>query len=472
MIHILVRSCILYLIVLGFAFSTYAQNKKPNILFCIADDASYQHFGANGCKWIKTPNFDRIAKEGLLFKNAYTPNAKCAPSRANILMGRNSWQLEELGNHLAYWPGRYKTVWESLLASGYQTGYTGKGWAPGIAMSIQGKPHELTGKAYQAKKLNPPTSAISTNDYAANFEQFLNDNKATQPFIFWVGSTEPHRAYEYGSGQKVGGKSLKSIDKVYDFWLDNDSVRNDMLDYALEIEHFDQQLGKMLALLEKKGQLNNTLIIVTSDNGMPFPRIKGMEYEFSNHMSMAMMWKQGIKNPGRVINDYISFIDLAPTFRDISGTTKPTDQYNKQQVRSLTSIFNSAKAGQVDAKRDYVLLGQERHDVGHPNEVGYPIRSIIKNGMMYIHNFEPDRWPAGNPETGYLNTDGGPTKTTIISANRQNPGKNKYWQLNFGKRIIEELYNIKWDPQCLVNLASRPEYAQTIAGLKINFLQN
>ena len=70
---------------------------RPNILFAIADDWSYGHAGVYGCRWVETPSFDRIAKEGILFRNAYTPNAKCAPSRATILTGRYSWQLEEAG---------------------------------------------------------------------------------------------------------------------------------------------------------------------------------------------------------------------------------------------------------------------------------------------------------------------------------------------------------------------------------------
>ena len=83
------------LVLLTFAGLAKAVSPKPNILFAIADDASWKSFGAYGCEWIKTPAFDRVANHGILFTNAYTPNAKCAPSRASILTGRNSWQLAE-----------------------------------------------------------------------------------------------------------------------------------------------------------------------------------------------------------------------------------------------------------------------------------------------------------------------------------------------------------------------------------------
>jgi len=79
-----------------------ASARAPNILFCISDDQSFPHTSAYGTTWVNTPAFDRIAKEGLLFTRAYTPNAKCAPSRASVLTGRYSWQLESAANHGGY----------------------------------------------------------------------------------------------------------------------------------------------------------------------------------------------------------------------------------------------------------------------------------------------------------------------------------------------------------------------------------
>ncbi|MEZ6124392.1 MAG: sulfatase-like hydrolase/transferase [Planctomycetaceae bacterium] len=247
-----------------------AEPDRPNILFCISDDQSWMHAGAYGCSWVKTPAFDRVAREGLLFMNAYTPNAKCAPSRACILTGRNTWQLEAACNHWCYFPQQFKTYAEALTAQGYHVGFTGKGWAPGVAEDADGRKRLMTGKAYGQKSTAPPTKAISRNDYAGNFEAFLAD-RGDQPWCFWYGSTEPHRAYEYGTGVGVGGKSIADIDEVPPFWPDNEVIRNDLLDYALEIEYFDLHLGRMLRTLEDQGQLDNTLVVITADNGMPFP---------------------------------------------------------------------------------------------------------------------------------------------------------------------------------------------------------
>src|SRR5699024_7453180 len=188
------------------------------------------------------------------------------------------------------------------------------------------------------------------------------------------GSHEPHRGYEYGSGIKKGGMKLSDITKVPSFWPDNDSVRTDMLDYAFELEYFDRHLVKILETLKESGELDNTLIIVTADNGMPFPDVKGQEYDLSNHEPLAIMWKEGIKNQGRIVNDFVSFIDFVPTMLQLAGMDAKSAGIQPVTGKSLTDIFNSPKSRTVNPDRDYVLIGKERHDVGRPHDWGYPIR--------------------------------------------------------------------------------------------------
>ncbi|MGY8694916.1 MAG: sulfatase family protein, partial [Verrucomicrobiia bacterium] len=411
-----------------------ADKERPNILFCIMDDASYMHMSAYGCEWMNTPAFDRLAEEGILFQNAYTPNAKCAPSRSSILTGRNSWQLEEAANHVVKFPTKFKTFPEVLRESGYQAGKTGKGWGPGTAVNVDGSPRELIAKPYQSEQLvKRPANGMSGEDYAGNFDVFLKEVDADEPWFFWYGAKEPHRRYEYGSGQKLGGKSIDDIDEVPGFWPDNEVIRNDMLDYGLEIEHADRHLGRMIASLEERGLLENTLVVMTSDNGMPFPRGKAQEYEYSNHMPLAMMWPAGIRNPGRVVEDMVSFIDLAPTFLDVAGIRFSDSGMSDSPGRSLSDIFNSKKSGQVNPKRDYVMIGKERHDYSRPGNQGFPIRGIVGKDFLYLHNYKIDLWPAGNPELGYLDVDGSPTKTQILELYRSGTDAS-YWQLSFGKR--------------------------------------
>lgn len=427
--------------------------KRPNILFAIMDDVTYLHMGAYGCSWVNTPNFDRVAQNGILFNRAYTPNAKCGPSRSTILTGRNSWQLEEAANHWAYFPEKFKVFTEALAENDYAVASTGKGWAPGIATYADGSKRNLMVQTFNERKTTPPTEAISNIDYAANFADFLAQ-KGEKPFFFWYGGLEPHRSYEYGSGIAKGGKSLSQIsdNDIFDFWPAVDSVRTDLLDYAFEIEYFDQQLGKMLQMLEEKGELANTLVVITADNGMPFPRVKGQEYEYSNHLPLAVMWADGIAHPGRKVDDYISFIDLAPTFLELAGVDADAAGMQPLTGKSISDILRSEKSGQVDPARDFVLIGKERHDIGRPNDWGYPIRGMIRDNTLYLHNFETDRWPGGNPETGYLNCDGGATKTVVLQSIFA-PETFHYWQSSFGKRPLEEMYDLANDADCLANLA-------------------
>ncbi len=463
------------IVLIGAATLSFKNKKKqssdrPNILFAIMDDVTYQHMGAYGCKWVKTPNFDRIAQDGLLFKNAYTPNAKCAPSRSCIVTGRNSWQLEEAGNHWSYFPAKFASFAEVLAQNGYAVGYTGKGVAPVVAKQADGTPREMLVKAFNQLKTTPPTAKISNVDYAANFDAFLSTTDS-KPFFFWYGGLEPHREYEFNSGVSKGGKNLNDIPnaEIYPFWPKTDSVRTDLLDYAFEIEYFDKQLGKMLKMLEDKGQLHNTLIVVTSDNGMPFPRVKGQAYEYANHLPLAMMWADGIAHKGRKIEDFISFIDFAPTFLDLAKVPAAKNQMKPITGKSFKDIF-SADQEKVSEKRNFVLVGKERHDVGRPKDVGYPIRGIFQENYLFIKNFETDRWPAGNPETGYLNVDGSPTKTVCLNTVYATDHNFNYWLWSFGKRPGEELYDIKKDPACLNNLASNPAYQKKSAQLRSKLL--
>ncbi|WP_119079958.1 sulfatase family protein [Chitinophaga alhagiae] len=458
-----------FLLLLAAGNASHARPPRPNILFAIMDDATYRHMGAYGCSWVKTPNFDRVARQGLLFTRAYTPNAKCAPSRSCIITGRNPWQLEAAANHWSYFPSNYKTLAEALSDKGYAVGYSGKGVAPVVARTAAGAPRELLVKAYNGARTTPPTSGISVIDYAANFDTFLNGAAGQQPFFFWYGGLEPHRGYEYGSGIAKGNKRLEDIpaSDLPASWPKSDSVTTDLLDYAFEIEYFDAQLGKMLASLEKRGLLENTLVIVTSDNGMAFPRVKGQEYEYSSHLPLAVMWADGIRHPGREVNHLISFIDFAPTILEVAGIPATAAGMQPLTGSSFAGIlFSSGGQAEGYTPRTHVLIGKERHDVGRPHDAGYPIRGMVTDSLLYLHNFETGRWPAGNPETGYLNCDGGPTKTVVLQTVFSAGDDARYWLWSFGKRPAEELYNIARDPECLRNLAADPRQNQPLPQLK------
>lgn len=452
------------LLLLAAASLLRAAETRPNILFAIADDWG-AHAGAYGTTWVKTPAFDRIAREGVLFTHAYTPVAKCAPSRAIVLTGRHAWQNEQAGNHMAFFPAKLKSWPEVLMDKGWHMGITGKGWGPGVANDKDGRPRQITGLPFNRRKAPPPANGMTNNDYAANFTDFLDATPKDKPWCFWYGSLEPHRGYEFQSGVKKGGKKLADIPKVPGFWPEDDIVRHDMLDYAFEVEHTDRHLGRMIAELEKRGLLDNTLIIVTADHGMPFPRCKGYAYEASNHVPLAVRYPAGMRHPGRVVEDFVSFIDIAPTILDYAGVAAKDGGMMPVTGASWRPILESDKAGRVVAERDHALVGKERTDVGRPHDQGYPIRGIITAEHLLLKNYEPSRWPAGNPETGYLDTDGGPTKSLILEMGRKDRA-DRFWRLNFGMRPAEEFYDLTVDEDCVHNLAGESVHKETLQKLR------
>lgn len=438
------------------ALLSAAEARPPNILICVTDDQSFPHASAYGTRWVRTPAFDRIAREGLLFTNAFTPNAKCGPSRAVLLTGRQSWQLGAAANHVAHYPEGKRTFMEALGGAGFAVAYTGKGWAPGDPGRIGDRPRQLTGQEFNEHRWPERIPGLSPIDYASNFAQFLGAREREQPFCFWFGAMEPHRPYARGSALAAGRK-LEEIDRVPSYWPDNATVRSDLLDYAHEIEFFDTQLARFLALLEEHGELERTLIIVTSDNGLPFPRAKGTTYDASMHVPLAIRWPEGIVRAGRKVEALVSLADLAPTIMEAAGVDAATAGMETFAGTSIGALMRDESGGAL--ARNGLVFGQERHDLGRPGDQGYPVRGMIRGGFLYARNLAADRWPMGDPLTGYLNTDGGPTKSFILEENRQ--GRNHWlWDLNFGRRPAEELYDLSRDPDCLVNLAGDSDYAQ------------
>ena len=430
-----------------------SSDSRPNILFCVVDDVSYGHFGCYGCDWVDTPACDSVAAGGVMFTRAFTPNAKSGPSRSCILTGLTSWQLGPAANHFAFFPSEVRTFPEALSENGYQVGMTGKGWFPGNPGTKDGRPRLLIGKKYNSIKCTPPYPTVSNIDYAANFRKFLDMRDEGKPFFFWYGGWEAHRPYIQGSGLS-DERTARSVDRIPGIYPDCPTVREDMCDYAYEIEYFDSHLSRMLAELEVRGLLENTLVIVTSDNGMSFPRIKGQCYFDSHHLPLIMMWPGHI-SAGQVSDVFVSFTDLAPTVMEAAGVS--CSGMRQMEGSSLLHLLQDEDSW----TRDFVCIGKERHDIGRPGDAGYPIRGIVTDRWLYLKNYHPEREPAGNPETGYLNYDASPTKTMLLSK------KDKYFELSFGRRPAEELYDIGKDPDCVRNLAALGKYSTVKDSLKI-----
>ncbi len=441
---------------LGCAGLRAADAARPNILFIIFDDWGWRDAGAYGSTWVKTPHFDRIAREGVLFKQAFTSNPKCSPCRASILTGRNTWQLNEAVSHGGYFPAGFEVYPDLLEKAGYVVGLTGKGWGPGDFKTLAQRTRNPAGPSFDEHRSNPPAAGIGRNDYAKNFEAFLAQRDKAKPFSFWMGFNEPHRGYEQHSGVRLG-KKLEDV-VVPPYFPDVPAVRGDLADYAIEVEWADSHIGKAVAALEAAGVLENTLIIVTSDHGMPFPYVKGQIHEDGFRLPLAMRWGRGIA-PGRVVEDFVNVRDLAPTYLELAGL--PT--HPQMTGRSLAKLLRSPQSGWVE-NRDTMLVGKERHDIGRPNDLGYPVRALRTKDFLYVHNFHPDRWPAGNPETDFGNVDPSPTKQVIKALGGH------FYDLSLGRRPAEELYDLRRDPHGVVNLAADLTYAKTLTQLRERML--
>lgn len=420
-----------------------ASASRPNILFCMADDWSWPHAGAYGDPVVRTPAFDRLSREGVLFENAFVTAPSCTPCRNAVLTGQWHWRLEEGGNLWSTLHPKFPVYPLLLEEAGYFVGHWRKAWGPGDWKAL-GRERDPAGPVYKS------------------FPAFLQARPKGTPFCFWLGSSDPHRPYQWQSGAQSGidiGRIRLPADLP-----DDPVVRHDVADYFYEVQRFDRDVAAALKLLEESGELDNTIVVMTGDNGMPFPRHKCQLYDSGTHAPLAIHWKAAGK-AGRRVTDFVSLADLAPTFLEVAGVAVP----EAMTGRSLLGILRSASSGRVDPGRDHVLTGRERHGQTQekPNPGGYPMRAIRNDGFLYIRNFEPDRWPGGCPDPdrafngrAYGDCDDSPTKSLVIE-HRDDPQFRRFYQLAFEKRPAEELYDLRKDPDQLHNVAGQPEYAET-----------
>lgn len=419
--------------------------ERPNVLFCIADDWGWPHAGAYGDVAVKTPNFDRLAKAGVLFEHAYVSSPSCTPCRNSILTGQWHWRLKSGANLWSDLPVGLPVYPLLLEDAGYHVGHSRKSYGPG---RLEGWDRHPAGKNFKS------------------FAAFLKQRPARTPFCFWQGSSDPHRGYKLNSGRESG----IDLDKVHLFkhYPDHEVVRSDVADYYFEVQRFDALVGSVVADLERIGELDRTIVVVTGDHGMPFPRCKGNLYDSGVRVPLLAHWPRGIKQPGRSLNDFVSLTDLAPTFLQAAGVPLP----DAMTGQSLLELFDGDHAGHVDPSRQAIFFGKERHCPGQetPNAGGAPCRGIRTHRYLYIRNADPERWPAGTPNheaayefkkgaRGWLgDCDNGPTKSYIVANKDRDAAHRRSYELCFGKRPAEELYDLQADPEQLVNVAGQPAY--------------
>jgi N-sulfoglucosamine sulfohydrolase len=472
---------------------------KPNIVFAFADDwgryasAYAKHEGPGSInELISTPNFDRVANEGVLFLNALVPAPSCTPCRSSLLSGQYFWQTG-LGAILvgAVWDESIPTFPMELESKGdYFVGYQYKVWSPGRTNNA---PIGATRTRYQPAGVNfnqfshwvtanapalgiEPAKQVLYDETRQNFRAFLDARPDDQPFCYWWGPTNTHRTWERGSGKQLWQLEPDDLKgRMPAFLPDVHEVREDAADYLGECLAVDQGIGILLAELEAAGERENTLFVVSGDHGIPgMPRAKCNLYDIGCEVALAARWPGNIE-PGRVVEDFVNIMDLAPTFCEAGGIDVPATM----TARTIMPLLTSTQNGQVDDARDHVVTGRERHvHIARDGFLPYPQRSLRTRDYIYIVNFEPDRWPMGDPKglddlsiaapdyeelayktmVAYPDLDASPTKAWMIH-HREEQDVEPLYQLAFGKRPREELYDLKEDPHYMNNVADDPAYA-------------
>jgi len=425
-----------------------ADSSRPNILFLMADDWSWPNASSLGDPVIKTPTFDRVAHEGVMFTNAHVASPSCTPSRNAIATGQWPWRLGDGGNLGGSLRANEPTYADLLHAAGYRIGFCGKGAEP--------SPYKFTHH-------DPFGPQLKT------FVEFYEQQKAGEPFCFWFGCNDPHRPYRYEEGERNGLDPAKV--KLPACLPDNETTRKDFCDYLFRTQRYDRECREILALLERAGDLENTIVVMSGDNGLPFPRCKATLYDTGTHAPLAIRWGAKVK-AGRTLTDFVSLTDLAPTFLAAAGVTPP----QAMTGRSLLPILTSGKSDLADLTHRFVLTGMERH------VFSYPCRAIRNASFSYIRNYNPETWHKEEsrfPEhkTNFsngewpkdvgaflFNIDPSPTKQYLLD-HRNEPSMKPFFEMACGLHPEEELYDLKSDPAELHNLAADPQFLRVRANL-------
>ncbi len=475
--------------------------QRPNIVFAFADDwgryascyAEREPGGPADC--VATPHFDRIAREGVLFTNAFVNAPSCTPCRSSLLSGQYFWRTGR-GAILqgAIWDDAIPTYPLLLEQAGYHIGYTYKVWTPGKpahapyggkANAYEGAGRRFNGFSQFAMRQSDSAAAKQTllDEVRGNFRQFLEAGQ-DEPFCYWFGPTNCHRKWVEGSAQELWNIDPDELQgKLPAYLPDVPTVRQDFADYLGEVQAFDASLGVLLDELEQRGELDNTLIVVSGDHGIPgVPRGKCNLYDLGTHVPLAVRWPASVPG-GRVVSDFVNLPDLAATFLEAGGVARP----DVMTAKSLLPILQRDQAGRIDLARDHVITGRERHVAkARVDMLPYPQRAFRTDRFLYIRNFQPDRWPMGtapgmgrppgpmpsykdlaqNTLSAFPDLDASPTKAWIVTRREEVPAAAKAFQIGFMLRPGEELYDVTTDPDCLRNLAEEAGYQATKQALR------
>jgi len=487
------------LLVVSLGLTASGLAAQPNILFLFADDlgrygsayADKERPSANDI--VKTPAFDRIAREGAIFQNAFVSAPSCTPSRAAVYTGRHFFRNGSSSQLHSPWekgvPDPFDAIQgmpNTLAAAGYHIGWSHKwhlreslmGGKENQYSAHGGRINEFSEEVSKAKDKSTAKQSILKN-VRGNFQDFLDRKKPGRPFFYSFNATNTHRQWVRGSGKALWNLDPDKLQgKMPPFIPDNPVTREDFADYLGEAMAFDAACAELIDMVEKLGELDNTLVVISGDHGIPgYPRGKTNVTDFGAQVLLAMRWPGKVAN-GRNVEVPVSLTDLAPTFLAAAGLKSVDDPNGSDLLPALAG--GSSDSG----LRGWALIGRERHFVfARDGNLPYPIRALRTADFLYVINFKPDRWPEGAPfavtadsapsfeeiarksSLAFPDMDSSPTKAWLVE-HRNEPELQAFLDFAWGKRPAEELYDLKKDPNQMTNLAANPEYAKTREDLR------
>lgn len=407
--------------------STHADDARPNVLVFIADDMAWDDCGAYGHPHIRTPNIDRLAKDGLKFHNAFLTCSSCSPSRSSIITGRwpHNTGARQLHQPL---PAEQVTFPSLLKKAGYYTASAGK-WHLGNATK---KDFDLV-----VTRMN-------------QWVKTMRERPQDKPFFMWFAFSDPHRGYR----KNAIPKPHTNKDVVVPPYLpDKPAVRADLALYYDEITRLDGVVGNVLKELDKQGAAKNTMVVFLSDNGRPFPRCKTTVYDSGIKTPFIVKWPAKVK-PGTTTDALISSIDLAPTILEAAGLGEKLKSNAKKssfQGRSFLKVLSDPS----QETNQYVFAEHNWHDF---DDHGRAVRS---KRFKYIRNYYTDI--PGTPPADAVRSPTFQTMHKLHAAGKLTPAQRNPF---LKPRPKEELYDVVNDPHELTNLAENSKYAKQLAKLR------
>lgn len=409
----------------------WGQNSKmaaPNIIFIIADDVSWDNIGCYGNSEAHTPNIDKLARQGIRFDNAYVTTSSCSPSRNSIITGRypHGTGAAELHTPL---PDEQIPFPLLLKNAGYYTVQSGKSHFGGTAL-------RAFDTAYVMKEAGTGGEE--------RWVKCLQERPKNKPIFAWFAALDAHRPWQ-ADHFRTPHDPAKVI--VPPYLADTDSTRKDLASFYNEISRFDFYVGEVMKELEKQGIEKNTIIIVLADNGQPFPRGKTRVYDSGMKTPFIVKWEDGITKAGGVSQSMISTIDIAPTLLEIAGVKLPSAFQGKSFSRLLKNPALEY--------REYVFCEHNWHDY-EAHE-----RMLRTKDFLYVLNSRPNL-----SNYGPADSNSSPSFEALKKLRDQGKLSAAQADIFMVPRPYEELYYCKNDSMQLINVASLPEYRETLTALR------